>query len=80
MNITAFYVFQWVVFSTHSLQKKGKLTPNALKTGGLTGGLTGGHFKRRPVSRDMSGTALDKSSSILAIACFVFLFKEVFHF
>lgn len=42
MNITAFYVFQWVVFSTHSLQKRGKLTPNALKTGGLRAGLRAG--------------------------------------
>lgn len=62
----------------NALLTKKKLTPNALKTG--AGGLTGGHFKRRPVSRDKAGTALDKSSSILAIACFVFLFKEVFHF
>lgn len=77
MNITAFYVFQCVFFFNALLTKK-KLTPNALRKG--AGGLTGGHFKRRPVSRDMSGTALDKSSSILAIACFVFLFKEVFHF
>lgn len=40
MNITAFYVFQWVVFFFNALLTKKKLRPNALKNG--AGGLAYG--------------------------------------